>query len=51
MFKASSDDRGTVQALAKELDEAREDGMQGSHSILASMLTTNPMMQTVCFSL
>jgi hypothetical protein len=25
-FKASADDRGTVQALAKELDEAQEDG-------------------------
>jgi hypothetical protein len=29
MFKASSDDCGAVQALAKELDEAREDDKQG----------------------
>jgi len=26
MFKASTDDHGTIQALAKELDEAQEDG-------------------------
>lgn len=28
MYKASADDRGTVQALAHELDEAQEAGMQ-----------------------
>jgi len=27
MFEASADDRGTVQALARELDEAKEDGI------------------------
>jgi hypothetical protein len=26
MYRASADDRGTVQALAKDLDAAREDG-------------------------
>lgn len=27
MFAASDDDRGTVQALARDLDKAHEDGM------------------------
>jgi hypothetical protein len=26
MYEASSDDRGTVQALARELDKAHQDG-------------------------
>lgn len=27
MFSASDDDRGTVQALARDIDKAHEDGM------------------------
>jgi hypothetical protein len=31
MFEASADDRGTVQALARELDTAHEDGIVHVH--------------------
>jgi hypothetical protein len=27
MYRASADDRGTVQSLSRELDDAREDGL------------------------
>lgn len=33
MYRATADDRGTVQALARQLDETDEDGM---HVISAS---------------
>ena len=32
MYKASADDRGTVQTLSRELDEAREDGAYHTES-------------------
>lgn len=35
MFDASADDRGTVQALARELDEVNEDG---KHAIMPNTI-------------
>ncbi|KIM79981.1 hypothetical protein PILCRDRAFT_89847 [Piloderma croceum F 1598] len=51
MFKASSDNRGTVQALAKELDEAQEDVNQ--HCYFASSQApnrTNSLVECVVYA-
>lgn len=34
MYKATADDRGTIQALARQLDKAREDGQHALGPIL-----------------
>jgi hypothetical protein len=37
MYHASADDRGTVQALSRELDVARQDGMFAQYLMSASI--------------
>lgn len=44
MYRASADDRGTVQALSKELDEAQEDGKYFLF-ILFSLVTDNEIQK------
>jgi hypothetical protein len=50
MFRASADDRGTVQAMSRELDEVQEDSMLSVLSLFILLLMTTAGNVALCLS-